>query len=83
MKIQNVLNCQFQVWYPLFKEITIKSKIFKLDNELLQYLREDGMIIHDDYVQVTKGLGKISFPIALLEKMMIQHLLMTIKKMKK
>jgi len=57
MKIENVLNCQFHKWFPLFKPITIKAKLLKLNPDFIEYLREDGMVIHDDYVQPTKGEG--------------------------
>ena len=49
MKIENMLNCQFHKWYPLFKKVTFKSQIFKLSSDFLEYLREDGIIIDPIY----------------------------------
>ena len=45
MKRQHVLNCSFPVWYPIYKQWTIKSKIIKLPPEFIHYLLEDGVVL--------------------------------------
>ena len=45
MKRQHVLNCAFPVWYPVYKQWTIKSKIIKLPPEFIHYLLEDGVVL--------------------------------------
>ena len=52
MKIQNVLNCQFQKWYPAFKSVTFKTKIHKLSQDFIDYLHEDGIVLHEDYAKL-------------------------------
>lgn len=55
MKIQNVLNCQYQKWYPIFKGVTFKAKTFKLSQDFIDFLREDGLEVHEDYAKVHAG----------------------------
>lgn len=45
MKRQHVLNCAFPVWYPIYKQWTIKSKIIKLPPEFIEYLLQDGVVL--------------------------------------
>lgn len=41
---QNIENCSFSKWYPLFKGHTPKSKILKpVPPEFIQYLKQDGI----------------------------------------
>jgi len=49
MKTQAVLNCQIQKWYPTFRKVTFKTKLHKLSQEFVDYLREDGIVLHKDY----------------------------------
>lgn len=37
------LECSFDQWYPKFKKNTIKSKIIKLNDAFVDYLKEDGL----------------------------------------
>ena len=45
MKKEQILNCSFDKWYHLFKNITIKSEIISLDAKVVEYLRSDSTII--------------------------------------
>ncbi|XP_033647869.1 cell division cycle protein 123 homolog [Asterias rubens] len=45
MKKQQVLNCSFSAWYPIFKHITIDSHILPLSKEFLAYLDADGIYL--------------------------------------
>jgi len=59
MKIDQVLNCQINKWYPLFRKVTFKTKLHKLSQEFVDYLREDGIVIHEDYTRARNFLTKI------------------------
>ncbi|CAF4139937.1 unnamed protein product [Adineta steineri] len=39
--VQDVLNCSFTVWYPLFERYSIKSVMLNLTDDILEYLRSD------------------------------------------
>ncbi|CAF4144602.1 unnamed protein product, partial [Rotaria sp. Silwood2] len=39
--VQDVLNCSFSVWYPIFEKNSLKSVILNLTDDVLQYLRSD------------------------------------------
>ncbi|XP_066524714.1 translation initiation factor eIF2 assembly protein [Hoplias malabaricus] len=45
MKKDQVVNCQFSVWYPLFKKHTIKSLILPLPQNVIDYLLDDGTLV--------------------------------------
>ncbi|XP_030635427.1 translation initiation factor eIF2 assembly protein [Chanos chanos] len=45
MKKEQVVNCQFSVWYPLFKKHTIKSVILPLPQNVIDYLLDDGTLV--------------------------------------
>jgi len=45
MKVNEVLACSFPSWYPLFRKITIKSKIHALPQEFVDYLLADNLIL--------------------------------------
>ena len=45
MKVDQVINCSFDKWYPLFKNLTIKSEIIELDKDFISYLSSDSTII--------------------------------------
>lgn len=45
MKQKHVLNCQFSSWYPLFKNVTLRSKIIPLQPEFIDYLNQDGIVL--------------------------------------
>ncbi|XP_026778440.3 cell division cycle protein 123 homolog isoform X1 [Pangasianodon hypophthalmus] len=45
MKKEQVANCQFSVWYPLFKKHTIKSLILPLPQNVIDYLLDDGTLV--------------------------------------
>uniref|UniRef100_W5KTV9 Translation initiation factor eIF2 assembly protein n=1 Tax=Astyanax mexicanus TaxID=7994 RepID=W5KTV9_ASTMX len=45
MKKEQVVNCQFSVWYPLFKKHTIKSLILPLPQNVIDYLLDDGTLV--------------------------------------
>ncbi|KAK7895969.1 hypothetical protein WMY93_021294 [Mugilogobius chulae] len=45
MKKEQVVNCQFSVWYPLFKKHTIKSLILPLPQNVIEYLLDDGTLV--------------------------------------
>ncbi|CAF3839508.1 unnamed protein product [Rotaria magnacalcarata] len=41
VSVQDVLNCSFSVWYPIFEKYSIKSVILNLTDDVLEYLRSD------------------------------------------
>ncbi|KAK5876720.1 hypothetical protein CesoFtcFv8_026047 [Champsocephalus esox] len=45
MKKEQVANCQFSVWYPIFKKHTIKSVILPLPQNVIEYLLDDGTLV--------------------------------------
>ncbi|KAG7456286.1 hypothetical protein MATL_G00250190 [Megalops atlanticus] len=45
MKKEQVVNCQFSVWYPIFKKHTIKSLILPLPQNVIEYLLDDGTLV--------------------------------------
>uniref|UniRef100_A0A8C6PKI5 Translation initiation factor eIF2 assembly protein n=1 Tax=Nothobranchius furzeri TaxID=105023 RepID=A0A8C6PKI5_NOTFU len=45
MKKEQVANCQFSVWYPIFKKHTIKSQILPLPQNVIDYLLDDGTLV--------------------------------------
>uniref|UniRef100_A0AAY4EX87 Translation initiation factor eIF2 assembly protein n=1 Tax=Denticeps clupeoides TaxID=299321 RepID=A0AAY4EX87_9TELE len=45
MKKEQVVNCQFSVWYPIFKNHTIKSLILPLPPNVIDYLLDDGTLV--------------------------------------
>ncbi|KAL6459638.1 hypothetical protein MHYP_G00313970 [Metynnis hypsauchen] len=45
MKKEQVVNCQFSVWYPLFKKLTIRSLILPLPQNVIDYLLDDGTLV--------------------------------------
>ncbi|KAL2102922.1 hypothetical protein ACEWY4_002090 [Coilia grayii] len=45
MKKEQVVNCQFSVWYPIFKKFTIKSSILPLPQNVIDYLLDDGTLV--------------------------------------
>lgn len=45
MKKEQVVNCQFSVWYPLFKKHTIKSLILPIPQNVIEYLLDDGTLV--------------------------------------
>ncbi|XP_077329113.1 translation initiation factor eIF2 assembly protein isoform X2 [Lithobates pipiens] len=45
MKKEQVVNCQFSVWYPRFKRLTIRSVIITLPENVKDYLLDDGTLV--------------------------------------
>ncbi|XP_054911543.1 cell division cycle protein 123 homolog isoform X1 [Poeciliopsis prolifica] len=45
MKKEQVVHCQFSVWYPIFKKHTIKSLILPLPQNVIDYLLDDGTLV--------------------------------------
>ncbi|KAF6716909.1 Cell division cycle-like protein 123 [Oryzias melastigma] len=45
MKKEQVVNCQFSAWYPIFKKHTIKSLILPLPQNVIDYLLDDGTLV--------------------------------------
>uniref|UniRef100_A0A3P9K6K6 Translation initiation factor eIF2 assembly protein n=1 Tax=Oryzias latipes TaxID=8090 RepID=A0A3P9K6K6_ORYLA len=48
MKKEQVVNCQFSAWYPIFKKHTIKSLILPLPQNVIDYLLDDGTLVWSD-----------------------------------
>lgn len=42
-----MLNFSYAKWYPLFKHISLKSEIFELPDDFVDYLLEDGIFVHE------------------------------------
>ncbi|CAM9582525.1 unnamed protein product [Hapterophycus canaliculatus] len=42
---QHVLNCQFSKWHQLFKHCSPRSVILELDEDVVQYLKQDGVVL--------------------------------------
>lgn len=40
-----MLNCNFSVWYPKFKNITIRSRVIPLSKEFVDYLKADNVVL--------------------------------------
>lgn len=40
-----MLSCNFSVWYPKFKNITIRSRIIPLSKEFVDYLKADNVVL--------------------------------------
>ncbi|XP_036373889.1 cell division cycle protein 123 homolog [Megalops cyprinoides] len=51
MKKEQVVNCQFSVWYPIFKKHTIKSLILPLPQNVIEYLLDDGTLVVPESTQ--------------------------------
>uniref|UniRef100_A0A8B9K0R0 Translation initiation factor eIF2 assembly protein n=1 Tax=Astyanax mexicanus TaxID=7994 RepID=A0A8B9K0R0_ASTMX len=69
MKKEQVINCQFSVWYPLFKKHTIKSLILPLPQNVIDYLLDDGTLVAPEFPEFTSkvqeainALGGCVFP---------------------
>ncbi|XP_056429297.1 cell division cycle protein 123 homolog isoform X1 [Hyla sarda] len=45
MKKEQVVNCQFSVWYPRFKRLSIRSVIIALPENVKDYLLDDGTLV--------------------------------------
>lgn len=45
MKKEQVVNCQFSVWYPRFKRLSIRSIIIPLPENVKDYLLDDGTLV--------------------------------------
>ncbi|KAJ8384335.1 hypothetical protein AAFF_G00205880 [Aldrovandia affinis] len=45
MKKEQVVNCQFSVWFPIFKKHTIKSLILPLPQNVIEYSLDDGTLV--------------------------------------
>ncbi|XP_072257871.1 translation initiation factor eIF2 assembly protein [Pyxicephalus adspersus] len=45
MKKEQVVNCQFSVWYPRFKRLSIRSVIIPLPENVKDYLLDDGTLV--------------------------------------
>uniref|UniRef100_A0A8C1WPJ6 Translation initiation factor eIF2 assembly protein n=1 Tax=Cyprinus carpio TaxID=7962 RepID=A0A8C1WPJ6_CYPCA len=57
MKKEQVVNCQFSVWYPLFKKHTIKSLILPIPQNVIDYLLDDGtLVMNIQYSQYPSSL---------------------------
>ncbi|XP_012696801.1 cell division cycle protein 123 homolog [Clupea harengus] len=53
MKKEQVVKCQFSVWYPIFKKFTIKSLILPLPQNVIDYLLDDGTLVVPDGESLT------------------------------
>lgn len=56
MKREHVLNCNFSVWYPKFKNITIRSRVIPLSKEFVDYLKADNVVLPGEPV-ATRNSG--------------------------
>ncbi|XP_055664222.1 cell division cycle protein 123 homolog isoform X4 [Falco peregrinus] len=45
MKKEQVAHCQFSVWYPRFRAVTIRSVILPLPENVKEYLLDDGTLV--------------------------------------
>lgn len=45
MNVQDVLNCSFSSWYPVFKNATITSVCIPLTSDFIKYLLSDGVVL--------------------------------------
>lgn len=50
VSVEDIERCSFASWYPVFKDVTFKSKVFTLDHEhpFVKYLHSDGVFVHHD-----------------------------------
>uniref|UniRef100_A0A673K8A1 Translation initiation factor eIF2 assembly protein n=1 Tax=Sinocyclocheilus rhinocerous TaxID=307959 RepID=A0A673K8A1_9TELE len=61
MKKEQVVNCQFSVWYPLFKKHTIKSLVLPIPQNVIDYLLDDGTLVWTDD-ETTTAVTAPEFP---------------------
>uniref|UniRef100_A0A3B3XBS9 Translation initiation factor eIF2 assembly protein n=1 Tax=Poecilia mexicana TaxID=48701 RepID=A0A3B3XBS9_9TELE len=54
MKKEQVVHCQFSVWYPIFKKHTIKSLILPLPQNVIDYLLDDGTLVVSGRYEITQ-----------------------------
>eukprot|EP00826_Nyctotherus_ovalis_P007861 TRINITY_DN1201_c0_g2_i3.p1 TRINITY_DN1201_c0_g2~~TRINITY_DN1201_c0_g2_i3.p1 ORF type:complete len:224 (-),score=25.97 TRINITY_DN1201_c0_g2_i3:18-689(-) len=45
LTVQAVLDCQFNVWYPQFSQVTFKSKVIQLPETFEEYLSEESVFM--------------------------------------
>ncbi|XP_051889472.1 cell division cycle protein 123 homolog [Pristis pectinata] len=45
MKKEQVVRCQLSVWYPLFRQHTIRSIVLPLPQNVIDYLLDDGTLV--------------------------------------
>ncbi|XP_072097931.1 translation initiation factor eIF2 assembly protein isoform X1 [Mobula birostris] len=45
MKKEQVARCQFSIWYPLFRQHTIRSVVLPLPQNVIDYLMDDGTLV--------------------------------------
>ncbi|XP_061662726.1 cell division cycle protein 123 homolog [Syngnathoides biaculeatus] len=55
MKKEQVVHCQFSVWYPIFKQHTIKSLILPLPQNVIEYLLDDGTLVVSGSDHIAQG----------------------------
>lgn len=46
--VEQVLNCQYQEWYPRFKTLSFRSEIIALPKAFVSYLLDDGGLFLPD-----------------------------------
>ncbi|UJR21028.1 hypothetical protein I4U23_024128 [Adineta vaga] len=60
VSVQEVLNCSFPVWYPLFNKHSIKSVILNLTDDVLAYLRSDEFYLPTSANEAMDEMRKIN-----------------------
>ena len=45
---QNIMNCSYHAWYPLFRSLTPKARMIPLSDAFVAYLKADGIILTSD-----------------------------------
>lgn len=53
---QQILNCSYRHWYPRYKHITPRSRLIRLPEAFLDYLRADGIILPPDHLGTEESL---------------------------
>ena len=49
----HILNCAYPRWHPVYRSLTPKSRVIPLTPDFLAYLREDGIFLPSDEVQIS------------------------------
>lgn len=60
VSVQDVLNCSFPTWYPLFKQHSLKSVILNLTDDVLEYLRSDEFYLPTSANQAMDDMRKVN-----------------------
>ena len=53
---QGLLECSYGSWYPRYAELTPASRVIDLDPAFVNFLHEDGLVLHEQSEAVSRQL---------------------------